>query len=285
MQSWIRRILNGACGKSNPEIGLHVAGRRDTFSKMKSAEFLAVTVFVFLAASASTHAAGVPEVITKAVEHADRPEEDRARDADRRPGEVLAFLGIEPGMTVADLIAGSGYYSDILCRVVGPDGKVYLQNNSYVLERFGKVMEPAIAKRLSQPELAHCVRLDSELDALPFEEGELDAVLMVLFYHDTYWQKVDREKMNAQVLRALAPGGVYGIVDHHAETGSRDRDVKTIHRVDAEMVKEEILAAGFTLEAESQILRHPDDDLSKNVFAPGIRGKTDRFVYKFRKPK
>lgn len=252
---------------------------------MKSIGLFAVAVLAFVAPSSSAPAVDVPEAIHRAVEHPDRPAEDRARDADRRPGEVLAFLGIEPGMTVADLMAGGGYYSDILCRVVGPDGKVYVQNNAYVLQRFGEVMVPTIRKRLEQPELAHCVRLDSELDGLPFEEGELDAAVMALFYHDTYWQKVDREKMNAQVLRALAPGGVFGIVDHHAEAGSKDRDVKTIHRVDAEMVKEEILAAGFTLEAESEVLRNPDDDLSTNVFAPGIRGKTDRFVYKFRKPK
>ncbi len=87
----------------------------------------------------------------------------------------------------------------------------------------------------------------------------------------------------AGILRALKPGGVFGVVDHHAEAGSRDRDVKTIHRVDAELVKEEILAAGFELEAESDLLRHSEDDRTKNVIDAAIRGKTDRFVYRFRK--
>ena len=165
--------------------------------------------------------------------------------------EVLTFLGIEPGMTVADLIAGGGYYSEILCRAVGSEGKVYVQNNAYVLKRFGKSMIPAIEKRLGQPAMSHCVRHDSELDALDLPAGELDAVLLVLFYHDTYWQKTDRAKMNAEILRVLKPGGVFGVVDHFAEDGSGSRDVETLHRGDAEMVKREILAAGFVLDAES----------------------------------
>jgi predicted methyltransferase len=145
-------------------------------------------------------------------------------------------------------------------------------------------MEPALEKRLGQPALKHCERLNSELDELNLPEGELDAVVIVLFYHDTYWQKTDRKKMNAQILKSLKPGGVYGVIDHHAEAGSKDRDVNTTHRVDASIVKEEILAAGFTLEAESDVLSHPEDDRTKNVFDPTIRGNTDRFVYKFRKP-
>lgn len=234
--------------------------------------------------AAANDAAPVPPSIAAAVAHSDRPADDRARDADRRPAEVLAYFDIQPGMKVADLMAGAGYYSEILCRAVGSDGKVYIQNNAYVLGRFGKTMNPALEARLNQPDLKHCVRHDRELDALGLPEGELDAVLMVLFYHDTYWQKTDREAMNAQILRALKPGGVYGIIDHQAEAGSKDRDVKTIHRIDAEMVKEEILAAGFEWDGESDLLRHPEDDRTKNVFAPGVRGKTDRFLYKFKKP-
>lgn len=243
----------------------------------------AVLLAVSPAAGAS-EAAPIPESISSAVAHENRPKADVARDAARKPGEVLTFFGIEPGMTVADLQAGGGYYADILCRAVGSEGKVYVQNNAYILERFGKAIKPALKARLDQPELQHCVELEKELDGLQLPEGELDAVLMVLFYHDTYWQKTDRKKMNADILRALKPGGIYGIVDHHAEAGSKDRDVNTTHRVDAEIVKAEILAAGFELAAESDVLRHPEDDRTKNVFAPGVRGQTDRFVYKFKKP-
>lgn len=246
-----------------------------------------LAAFVILGAPTPPHAeAGEPSpTISTAVAHPDRPPTDRARDEGRKPAEVLTFFGIEPGMKVADLMAGSGYYTDILCRVVGSEGKVYLHTNAFVRKRFGKTMLPVIEKRLAQPELAHCVRLDDELDALELPDGELDAVLMVLFYHDTYWQKTDRKKMNELIFAALKPGGTYGIVDHHAEAGSKDRDVQTIHRVDAETVKAEILAAGFTFSGESDVLRHPEDERTKNVFDPSIRGQTDRFVYKFTKPK
>jgi len=118
----------------------------------------------------------------------------------------------------------------------------------------------------------------------PAVDASADAMLMILFYHDTYWQEIDRRAMNRAVFDALKPGGLYGIVDHHAEAGSGSRDVKSLHRVDAELVKREILAAGFEFDAESDGLRHPEDDRSANVFDAGIRGRTDRFVFRFRKP-
>ena len=110
---------------------------------------------------------------------------------------------------------------------------------------------------------------------------------MVLFYHDTYWQGVDRTKMNKAVFDALAPGGIFGIVDHVAEAGSGDRDVSSLHRVDPELVKKELLAAGFVLDGESSILHNPEDRHDYNVFRDvrTNRDQTDRFVYRFRKPK
>ena len=210
-----------------------------------------------------------------------RPTDDVARDENRKPAEVLDFFGIEPGMTVVELMAGRGYYSRILGRGIG-DGTVYVQNNQFVVDRFaGEALGPL----MQEEGLGQLVRKDVELDALGFDDESLDAALMVLFYHDTYWQEVDRAKMNADLFRALKPGGVYGIVDHHAEAGSADRDVKTIHRVDVELVKKEILAAGFVLEAESDLLAHPDDDRTKNVFDESLRGQTDRFTLRFRKPR
>ena len=221
------------------------------------------------------------QYLVDAVANPARPEADRLRDPHRRPAEVLAFFGIAPGMKVADLVAGSGYYTEILASAVGSSGTVWAQNHRWILERFG---DEVLSKRLAKPGLANTVRWDRELEALGLPERELDAVLLILFYHDTFWQDIDREAMNAEVRKALKPGGLYGVIDHHAEAGSGDRDVKTIHRVDAEQVKREILAAGFVLEAESGILRHPEDDRTKNVFDGSIRGLTDRFVYRFRKP-
>lgn len=219
------------------------------------------------------------KAIEASVNHPDRPAADKARDADRKPADVLAFYGIKPGMAVVDLMTGGGYFAELLARLVGPEGKVYAQNNKYSA-RYGKPLEA----RIAEAKLPHTEYVVSELEELNLPEGKLDAAFMVLFYHDTYWMGVDRPKMNAQVFKTLKPGGIYAVVDHHAEAGSADRDVKTLHRVEAELVKKEIIAAGFEFVAESDALRHPEDDRKTNVFLPNIRGKTDQFIYKFRKP-
>ena len=219
--------------------------------------------------------------IEKAVGHLDRPESDKQRDLDRLPVSILSFFQIREGMQVADMMAGGGYYTEILSRAVGSNGKVYAHNNSIALKRFA---DRAITKRLAESDLPNVVRLDAELEEPEFPQAELDAVMLFLFYHDSYWMGADRTKMNKAVFDALKPGGVFCITDHHAAAGSMDRDVQSLHRVDAELVKREILAAGFVLEAESDILRNADDDRTVNVFRPEIRGKTDRFVFRFRKP-
>lgn len=223
-----------------------------------------------------------PAGLRAAVDQVGRPEDDRKRDASRKPAEVLAFLGIEPGMKVGELMAGAGYYTEILAAAVGRSGNVYAQNNKFVLERYA---EEPWTKRLDRPALVNVVRLDREMEEPGFPP-DLDAVLMIRFYHDAYWMKTDRAALNRAVYAALKPGGIYGVLDHHAEAGSRDRDVFTLHRVDAEMVKEEILSAGFVLDAESDLLRNPDDDHSVNIFADDAknRDRTDRFLFRFKKP-
>lgn len=229
---------------------------------------------------ASAHDALASDPIAAAVDHADRPAKDRARDATRKPAEVLRYFGVAPGMRVAELQTGRGYYAEILARVVGARGRVWAHNSPFVLRRYA---EEPITERLARLGLSYVVRLDSELESLALPPGGVDMVLIVLFYHDTYWQKVDRAAMNKSVLAALRPGGIYGVIDHHAEAGSRDRDVRRLHRVDAELVKSEILAAGFELVGDSQLLRNTADDRTVNVFDASMRGRTDRFIFKFRK--
>ena len=148
------------------------------------------------------------------------------------------------------------------------------------MERFS---DESLRERLAKPELSNVRRIDAELEA-PGLPGNLDLIMMVLFYHDTYWQKVNRERMNRAIFKALKPGGVFGVVDHHATAGSGARDVKTLHRVDAALVLKEIEGVGFLLDAQSDVLRHLEDKRTKNVFDPEVRGKTDRFVYRFKKP-
>lgn len=220
--------------------------------------------------------------IAEALSAPERPEQDRERDDERRPAEILAFLGVSPGMKIVDLMAARGYYTEILARLVGPQGGLYVHNNQFVLDRFAR--QP-ITERVERLQMPHVVHWDRELDALDLPAAELDVALMVLFYHDTYWQNVDRAAMNRGIFATLKPGGIYGVVDHHAQAGAADSQVKTLHRIEAAVVKREILAAGFEFVGESDVLAHPEDDRTSNVFAKEIRGRTDRFVFKFRKPR
>jgi predicted methyltransferase len=226
--------------------------------------------------------------LAKAVKNPGRPEEDRKRDANRRPAEVLAFFGIEPGMKIAEMMAGTGYYTEIIARSIGPDGHLYVHNNKFVLDRYA---EKPLSDRLARLELDNVSRINSEIDDPKLPEG-LDAVLLIRFYHDFYWMGGDRAAFNEAVFKALKPGGIFGIVDHHAEAGSGERaavepeDTRGLHRIDAELVKKEILAAGFVFDAESDVLGNPSDTRDWMIFKEdGVhRDTTDRFVYRFRKP-
>jgi predicted methyltransferase len=227
----------------------------------------------------------VPTAIRNVVDAPNRSDADRALDAGRHPAEMLAFYDITPGMRVAELGAGGGYTTELLARTVGPTGVVYGQNPSLVLQRFA---EKPWSERLAKPELHNVVRVDREFnDPLPPEAHDLDAVFIVLFYHDTVWQNVDRAKMNRAVFQALRPGGVYAIVDHSAADGSGTRDVQTLHRIDERVVRDEVTAAGFALAAEAEFLRNPSDQRDWNdspSAAADRRGTSDRFVLKFVKP-
>jgi predicted methyltransferase len=219
-----------------------------------------------------------------AVEAADRTTDDRALDGGRKPAEVLAFFGIDSGMRVAELGAGGGYTTELLARTVGPGGKVYAQNSRTLLERFA---EKPWSERLAKPIMANVVRVDRELDdPLPPEAKDLDAVVIVLFYHDSVWLKTDREKMNRAVFAALRPGGIYGIVDHSAKDGSGTNDAETLHRIEEKVVRDEVLRAGFELDAESNSLRNASDARDWNASprkAAERRGTSDRFVLRFKK--
>jgi predicted methyltransferase len=237
------------------------------------------------AAPAPSATLSVPDYVRAAVEAADRSPEDRALDAGRKPDLMLAFFGIQPGMKVAELGVGGGYTSELLARVVGPTGKVYGQNSPMILEKFANVPWSA---RLAKPALGNVVRADREFDdPLPPEAKGLDAVLDVLFYHDTVWIGTDRAKMNRAIFAALKPGGIYGIVDHSALPGSGLNSVQTLHRIEESTLRSEIEQAGFQLVAEASFLRNPNDtrDWSDSPRVAGERrGTSDRFVLKFKKP-
>ncbi|HWO26002.1 MAG TPA: SAM-dependent methyltransferase [Kofleriaceae bacterium] len=232
-----------------------------------------------------TPAADVPEPLKAVIAATDRSTEDRALDAGRKPGEVLAFFRVAPGQKIGELFAGGGYSSELIARVLGDSGTLYAQNSKEVLDRFAR---KPWTERAQKPVMKRVVALERPIDdPFPGDVRELDAVITILNYHDTVWQKADRPKMNKAVFAALRPGGVYGIVDHSAAAGSGVRDVETLHRIDEEVVKQEVTAAGFRLDASSDALRNPADPRDWNSSprqAGERRGTSDRFVLRFVKP-
>lgn len=219
------------------------------------------------------------------VDAKDRSEDDKKLDAGRHPAELLSFFGVAPSMKVAELGAGGGYTTELLARAVGAKGKVYGQNSKLILERFA---DKPWSERLKKAAMKNVVRLDREFDApFPAELKDLDAVYIVLLYHDTVWWKADRAKMNKAVFDALKPGGLYGVVDHAAADGAAETVSETLHRIEASFVRKEVEAAGFTLVREGAFLRNPDDPRDWNASpknAADKRGTSDRFAYVFKKP-
>lgn len=189
-------------------------------------------------------------------------------------------------MKVAELMAGGGYTTELLARAVGSTGTVYGHNPPVILQRFA---EKPWSERLARPVNAKVVRVDRDFDApFPPEVTDLDAVVSNVIYHDTVWLKADRAKMNAAIFQALKPGGVYVVVDSSAKPGAGVSDAQTLHRIDEQTVRNEVLAAGFQFAAESNAWRNPQDTRDWNS-SPGAagerRGTSDRFALKFVKPR
>ena len=242
-----------------------------------------------LGLSSSVLAVGESKVIDKAVASKERPASETSRDPHRKPAEILKLLGVKPGMTVADLSSGGGYYTDMLSRVVGDKGKVIAHNAPYVYNRFAGFFsdkEKGWEARLNSPQWqSNVVKRVEELDTISLPV-QLDAAMMVLFYHDTVWQGVNRDMMNRRIFNALKPGGAYMIIDHSGKEGSGVNETKTLHRIDKKSVIEEITKVGFKLEVDSDILAHPEDtrDYIFTRDTQTKRDRTDRMVLKFVKP-
>jgi len=185
-----------------------------------------------------------------AVANPERWHSDLERDAERKPAKVLEFFDIRPGMFVADVMAGDGYYTELLSNMVGPEGEVYCQNTSIPLRVFA---DAPLTARLADGRLGNVIRLDMEFeeDSFPMD---LDAAILVRFYHDFGWQKVDRTAFNALMFASLKPGGIFGVVDHHAKQGAGISEGRRLHRIEADFLQTEIEAAGFVLEASSPVL-------------------------------
>ena len=231
-------------------------------------------------ARADSHTSSDP--LSTALGDTSRSEADRSRDAGRKPADVIRFLGIEEGMSVIDLIAASGYYTEVLSLAVGPSGTVYAQNPPRVLQFRDGANDKAMTARLADDRLANVVRLDTELSDTGLEPHSLDAAITGLNFHDVYNNDPAAATAWLGAIRMLLkPGGVFGVIDHMGDAGA---DNAKLHRIEEQLVIEAVEAAGFEVEATSDVLRSPSDDRTKGVFDPSVRGKTDRFLLKLRSP-
>ena len=221
--------------------------------------------------------ANTPAHVRRAVESQDRSAEQRARDYHRKPAEILTLSGIEEGDRIIEIAAFGQYFTTMLLAAIGPTGHVDMYDLPYTEGFAGP------ASREFDAKYANAVYHQESYNdaALP---QNVDSVWNVLYYHDLQPQGIDTAALNRKILAALNPGGIYLVIDHKAEDGSGWRDAGTIHRMGVDTIKQEVLAAGFDLALESDLLANPADDRTKMVFAPGTRGTTDQAFFIFRKP-
>jgi predicted methyltransferase len=229
----------------------------------------------------------IPAYISAAVADAGRPAEDKDRDANRKPAETVAFAGVKPGSVVIELVPGKGYFTRILSKVAGPKGKVYAVSPPRRANAKPDAPDPSAATKAiaADPGYSNVVVRTAKLPSLNVSIPA-DVVFTAQNYHDVHnVPDIDIAAFNKTVFDALKPGGVFIVVDHAAAEGSGARDTSTLHRIDPATVKSEVQAAGFEFAGESKVLANAQDDHTAKVFDPAIRGKTDQFIFKFRKPK
>jgi predicted methyltransferase len=257
---------------------------------MKKLSIICLVNALVIAGSASSRAADVPKVskeITAAVSDSSRPSADTERDANRKPLETLAFVGVKPGDKVADYAAGGGYFTRLFSNIVQSGGHVYSQVPGPLFQypNIVKGTSEILVFAAAHPNVT--VTFGAVRDTVRFPEA-LDVFWISQNYHDlhdSFMGPVDMAAFNKAVYDALKPGGIYVVLDHSAAPGAPADVTDTLHRIDPAAVRREVEAAGFVLQGESAILANPADPRTVGVFDKSIRGHTDQFILKFQKPK
>ena len=229
----------------------------------------------------------VSAALAAAVADSSRPDSDTTRDADRKPEQTLAFSGIKPGDQVADYVADSGYFTRFFSSVVGSKGHVYAVEPTafFKYQSFPKAVAEIQGYAVAHPNVT--VTTAAALEGLRFPE-KLDLFWISQIYHDLhdkFMGPVDTAAFNEAVYEALKPGGFYVVLDHSAAPGAAADVTETLHRIESSTVRREVEAVGFKFDSESSILANPADPRTAKVFDQTIRGHTDQFILKFRKPK
>jgi len=249
-------------------------------------KFVGVLLLAVLGNVFTGAAAAVPEYITGAIADANRPAEDSAQDANRKPAAVLAFAGVKPGDTVIDVMPGNGYYTRLFSLIVGQRGKVIALQPVEMDKAAPKGLQ-SLRSFAGAPHFENVTILVQPIGELALPD-RVDLVWTSQNYHDVhdpFMGSPDVMRFNKAILESLKPGGRYVILDHRAVTGSGTSATDTMHRIDPAAVRSEVLAAGFKFSAQSDLLRNPEDADTLSIYDKSIRGRTDRFILKFQRPR
>lgn len=227
------------------------------------------------------------DALASALANPARSDSDRERDLRDHPADVLGLADFRPGMKIADIFGGGGYYSEIIAGIVGPRGHVRLINNP----PYDGYAKKGLETRLADNRLPNVSYEVLPPEAMKLGQGTLDGALIVMSYHDLYvvdpadnWPAIDASQFIDQIVAGLKSGGVLLIVDHQARPGSGKDDAQKLHRIEDKFAIADFKAHGLAFVGSIPVLANPDDDHSLNVFDKAIRGKTDRYVHLYRKP-
>ena len=248
-----------------------------------------IATALMILVSAPLQAADMPANITAAVAAPERSDKDRERDVRDHPAEFMTFAGIASGMKIADVFGGGGYWTELMARAVGPGGHVQLVNNSPYFA-YAAFSTKDLKPRFEGNRLPNADQITVETCDLKLGTSAYDVIMIFMSYHDLYyvdegdgWPAIDASHFLDQLHAALKPGGHLLIVDHAAAAGTGSSSAQNLHRIDEAFARQDIASHGFELEKTWDGYRNPGDDLTKLVFDPAVRGKTDRFTHLYRK--
>jgi predicted methyltransferase len=249
---------------------------------------LSVLITAWALAAPGMNAFGAEPVdrFDAALERVGRSPPDLKRDLADHSAEILRLTGVKPGMKVADILGGDGYFSELMSYVVGAKGHVDLINNT----AFDQWSGTDLSARLANKRLPNVDHRTLDLNHMDLKASSLDAVLLVKVYHDLYWvdpdgvwPKIDTASVLDQIAHALKRGGVLLLVDHSAKSGRGSTDASALHRIEESFAIQDFEKRGFQVIAKSDLLRRPEDPREQISYKPPMLGKTDKFVLVFRK--